>query len=82
MQLKNFVSITASLINYIKAAQTTLTDFNVGAVVRTMLEACAREIEELYQQMFLGLKDAIPVAVYNAFGFSALTAQPATGIIR
>lgn len=82
MQLKDFTSITASLINIMKGAQNKITDFNVGSVARTMLEAPAAEMDELYQQMFIGLRDAIPVSVYNAFGFSALPAQTANGYVR
>lgn len=81
-QIKDFASITASCINWMKAASQRVTDFNIGSVVRTMLEAVAAEIEELYQQYFVGLKEAIPVAVYNAFNFAALAAQPAMGMVR
>lgn len=81
-QIKNFTSIAASVINILKATQTYVTDFNVGAVIRTMVEAIAAEIDELYQQMFIGLKEAIPVSVYNSFDFAALEALPASGLVR
>lgn len=81
-QIKDFASITASCINWMKAATQRVTDFNIGSVVRTMLEAVAAEIEELYQQFFVGVKEAIPVAVYNSFNFAALPAQPAMGMVR
>ena len=81
-QLKNFVSIAASIINHAKATQNRLTDFNVGSVVRTLLEAPAIEIEELYQQMWNGLRESIPVAVFNSFDFTALAAGYATGLVR
>lgn len=80
-QLKDFRSITASMINWMRSSQRKITDFNVGSVARTMLEAPAAEIDELYQQMFNGLKEAIPVAVYGSFDFSAMPAMPAGGII-
>lgn len=47
-----------------------------------MLEAVAIEIEELYMRMFIGLKEAIPVAIYRSFDFARLTATPARGLIR
>jgi uncharacterized phage protein gp47/JayE len=81
-QTKDFVSIAASMINWMKAAQQKVTDFSIGSVVRTMLESIAAEIEQLYQQMFIGLKEAIPVAVYNTFSFTKIGAIPATGTIR
>lgn len=81
-QIKNFASIAASMVNWMKATQSKLTDFNVGSVARTLVEAPAAEIDELYQQMFIGLKEAIPVSVYNSFSFDLITEIPATGYIR
>jgi len=80
-QLKNFASIVASMINVSRASQTKITDFSVGAVARTLMESPAIEIEELYLQMFLGLQDAIPVAIYQSFGFGIVDALPAGGIL-
>jgi len=78
-QLKNFTSIVASMVNHARGATQHLTDFNVGSSSRTLLEASAIEIEELYQQMFHGLRDAIPVAVYSAFSFELLPAVLSSG---
>jgi uncharacterized phage protein gp47/JayE len=80
-QIKNFVSIVASMMNRMKATQSTLTDFNIGAVNRTMIEAPAIEIDQLYQQMFRGLLQAIPVATYQTFSFSQLEAIAASGLL-
>jgi hypothetical protein len=81
-QIKNFVSIVAAMINRMKATQTQLTDFNVGAIGRTLVEAPAAEIDQLYQQMFNGLREAIPVAVYQSFSFPPLAAAGSTGTIQ
>lgn len=80
-QLKDFVSISASMTNYAKATQDALTDFNVGSVNRTILESSAIEIEELYQRIFSGLMEAIPTAIYRAFQFDLLQAQVAHGTL-
>lgn len=80
-QIKDFASIAASMINFMRATQTQITDFNVGSVARTLVEAPAIEMDELYQQMFIGLREAIPVSVYNAFGFGALPAEAAGGLV-
>jgi hypothetical protein len=80
-QLKDFASITASMINWMRSVQKIVTDFNIGAVVRSMLEACAAELDELYKQVFIGLKEAIPVSVYTSFNFPPLAATPAGGQI-
>lgn len=81
-QIKDFASITASMLNWLRANTAKITDVNRGSVARTMLEAPAIEIEELYLQMMLGLREAIPVSVYNTFGFDALTAASASGTLR
>jgi hypothetical protein len=62
--------------------QKKVTDFNVGAVMRTAVEAPAAEIDELYQQMFNGLQAAIPVATFNSFNFPPLAAQSASGLVQ
>jgi uncharacterized phage protein gp47/JayE len=81
-QVKDFISITASMLNWMRATTTKITDYNVGSVARTLVEAPAAEIDELYQQMFIGLKEAIPVATYNSFSFDLLPAVSAAGLIR
>lgn len=80
-QIKNFVSIVASMVNHMKGTQTELTDFAVGSVTRTIVEAPAIEIDEFYQQMVNGLTEAIPVATYRSFNFSKLDAVKASGIV-
>lgn len=80
-QLKDFASISASMINRAKATQSKITDFNVGSVARTLMEAPAIEIEELYQRMFAGIMDAIPVAVYKGFNFALLEPAKARGVV-
>ncbi|EON2339049.1 baseplate J/gp47 family protein [Escherichia coli] len=78
-QLKNFVSIAASMLNYVRSTTGKVTDLQPGSVTRTILEAPATEIEELYVQMFNGIKEAIPVAVYNSIDFPKLPPQYAAG---
>lgn len=81
-QLKDFRSIVASMINHVRGTTDKLTDFNVGAVNRTLLEAPAVEIDELYQQMFHGLLEAIPAALYDTFQFPRLPAVAASTDVR
>ena len=81
-QLKDFPSIAASMFNYARATQDKLTDFNVGSVTRTLLESPAIEIEELYQRIFAGIMEAIPVAIYRGFNFAILDASSARGFVR
>lgn len=80
-QIKDFASITASQINHARAVTKKITDYQPGSVARTIMEAPAVEIEELYLQMFLGLRDAIPVATFRSFGFEKLPAAHAVGYV-
>lgn len=81
-QIKDFASVAASMLNWFKSNQNKVTDFNVGGVARTMMESAAVEIEELYLRMFIGLREAIPVSVYNTFGFDRLEAAKASVSLR
>lgn len=81
-QIKDFRSITLSIINYMKSVTDKVTDFNIGSVARTLIEGPAAEMDELYQKMFIGLKEAIPVAIYQAFDFAKQPAIAASGKIR
>lgn len=80
-QIKDFASIVASQINHARSVTTKITDFLPGSVARTLMEAPAVEVEELYLQMFLGLRDAIPVATFLSFGFDRLPASRAHGYV-
>lgn len=80
-QIKDFVSIVAAMINHARATTTKTTDWIPGSVARTVIESPAVEIEELYLQMFNGLREAIPVAIYKSFGFEKLPQSYATGFI-
>lgn len=79
--VKDFASITASMINLMRASTKKITDFNIGSVARTLVEAPAAELDQLYQEMFHGLKEAIPVATYNTFEFDLMGASAATGVL-
>ncbi len=80
-QIKNFVSITASMLNHIRGTTKKITDLIPGSVTRTLVEAPAVEIEELYLQYVNGLREAIPVATFKSFGFDKLAAKYARGYV-
>lgn len=80
-QIKDFVSIVASQVNHARGVTDKITDFLPGSVARTLIEAPAAEIEELYLQMFLGLRAAIPIATFRSFGFDKLPATRAYGYV-
>lgn len=80
-QLKDFNSIVLAEINHARAVTDRVNDFAPGSVVRTLMEAPAVEMEELYLQMFLGLRDAIPVSAFVSFGFDKTPAKRAFGYV-
>lgn len=80
-QIKSFADIVRGQINHARSVTEKITDFQPGSVARTIMEAPAVEIEELYMQMFLGLRDAIPVATFRSFNFDRLPAARAHGFV-
>jgi len=81
-QIKKFSSIVASMINWIAGVTDKITDFNVGSVTRSLLEAFAMELEELYYQLLQATEEAIEEAIYRSFNFPKNSAQRATGSVR
>lgn len=81
-QVKKFDSIIASMVNWISSNTSKITDFNVGSVVRTILESIAMELEELYYQLMKAVEEAIEEAIYRAFNFPRNPAQRSTGLVR
>ena len=81
-QIKKFNSIVASMINWMSGATTKITDFNQGSVVRTILEAVAMELEELYYQLLQATQEAIEEAIYRTFNFPRNPSEKATGMVR
>ena len=78
---QDFLSLIDGMILTARAHTERITDYNVGSVARTLLEAPALELDALYQAMVLNLRDAIPIAIYQGFGFDALPAVAASGFV-
>jgi hypothetical protein len=81
-QLKDHASITAAMLNQMRATQDVVTDFNVGSAVRTLLESAGIEIEEFYQRTLAGILDAIPTSIYKTFDFEVVSAAAARGTVH
>jgi uncharacterized phage protein gp47/JayE len=79
---KSFLEIIGSMMGQARATQRTISDWNKGSVARTLLEAPANEIDQLYQEMAQGLVEAIPVAIYRSFEFDLRDAQYSAGLLR
>lgn len=69
------------MLNHARGTTRKITDLQPGSVTRTLVEAPAVEIEELYLQFFNGLREAIPVATYLSFGFGILPPRYARGFV-
>src|SRR5574343_1881893 len=69
------------MVNLVRGTCEQLTDFNPGSVTRALLEASAIEHEYLYLQMYHGIVEAIPVAIYGAFDFGQQAAVAAYGYV-
>ena len=70
------------MVNWVSSNTSKVTDFNPGSVVRTILEAVAMELEELYYQLLQATQEAIEEAIYRTFNFPRNPSQKAGGTIR
>lgn len=80
-KIKSFNQITTSLVNWFSSAQSQVTDLNVGSVARTLLEAIASELAEVYYRIYSGILDAQETAVYTSFDFPKTAAANASGVV-
>ena len=79
--IRTFLEILSTMVAHARASSLKLTDFNVGSVTRSWLEANAMALDELWVTTGNGIKSAIPEAVYEGFGFDRLPAAYAVGSI-
>lgn len=66
-QIKDFQSILASMVNYVRGATGRITDFNRGSVARTLLEAPAIEMDQMYQELFSGIREGVETSLFRSF---------------
>ena len=69
MNIKPFKQIVSEIISWVVSNTKKITDFNVGSVIRTMIEAISVELEEIYYHMWFGFRDAVKQAIFYAFDF-------------
>jgi len=81
-QTKSFEDLRASLLNYIYYSDNALTDFNVGSVMRALIEAVAMEEEEVYFRLWQAIQAAIKESILYAFGFTPKEGTVATGTVE
>lgn len=76
---KPFAEIVAGMVEHLRASTDRITDYNVGSVVRSLLEANAVELDDYYREVYAGLLRSIPTAIYLGFGFERSPAVRARG---
>lgn len=81
-QIKDFETLTSSLLNYIYFSDNQLSDFNVGSVMRSLLEAVASEEEEMYFRLWQGIQNGIQESILHAFNFTPQDGIAATGSVK
>lgn len=74
-----YPEILARLVAHVRASNDQLTDFNVGSVTRSWLEATAIGLDELWMGATQAINEAIPQAVFSGFDFGKLPATYALG---
>lgn len=82
LKIKNFQELFNSLVTWITAENTGLSDFNIGSALRTLIEAFSLQLEEFYFNMKQNIEYASRTAIYGAFGFEAIKSEFASGYIR
>jgi uncharacterized phage protein gp47/JayE len=80
--VKYFETIAGSIMSFFAGNNSALTDYNVGSRLRTIFEAVAIELEQIYYQIFVGVSDGIKTAVYDSFSFPLLQSRAASGLVR
>lgn len=77
---ENFIVDFIALLNQ-RDPRPKITDFNVGGVARTLAEAIMVVLAEYEYRTFVGIRNSIPIAAFAAFGFDALPALRASGLV-
>lgn len=80
-KVRHMEGITQRMIGWVAGVSPKATDFTVGSRVRTLLEACSQELEELYYQVYSALAEQIQTLLFDGFRFPAKAATRATGTV-
>jgi uncharacterized phage protein gp47/JayE len=76
---KSFAEILSVMVAHARASTERITDYNIGSVTRSWLEAAALGLDEAWYGVSRAISEAIPEAVFLAFDFSRLPAEYALG---
>jgi hypothetical protein len=79
--VKKFREILGDMASWLVLSGSKVTNFTVGSVARSILEAVAMEIEDLYYYIRTKFEELQDNAIYNSFGYNKRPAVPATGYV-
>lgn len=79
---KTSIDYRSNMIGWLKSAGSSLSNFNPGSRIGSLLEAIAIELADSDLNTLNGLKQAILEGSYYTFGFSRLAGTNAGGFIR
>lgn len=79
--LKTFDQALMDMARHLRADLGMDIDLIEGSVTRSLLEAVAFQVADLSERQERSILESIPEAVFSAFGFARLPAQPARGLL-
>ncbi|HEY8743898.1 MAG TPA: baseplate J/gp47 family protein [Chloroflexota bacterium] len=80
-QIRTFREIAQSMLNFAVGSTNKITNYVVGGVARTAMEAAAMEVAQLYQDTAHGVSEAIETMIYTTFGFGRLQPAAASNLV-
>jgi len=80
--LRNNQSILRNMIAQLVLLNPAITDYNQGAVARSIEQAVASELERMDVDLYNGLNEAIITGTYKNFSFGRIPANFASGTVR
>jgi phage-related baseplate assembly protein len=80
-QIRDFPTLTQSLIRDVTALAPELTDFVPGSIVRSLLETVGIELQRQDYAIFDAIRQAIETGTFQNFDFNRLSATPAGGLV-
>lgn len=78
---KTFEQGLSEMIRHLDSAQSGNADFNEGSDLLSLCEAVAFQVADLSERQEASITQAIPEAIFGAFGFQRRLATPATGAL-
>lgn len=81
MEVKTQEEVLVELIDTIQTITPRLTDFNVGSVIRSLLDAVSIETESLYGLTTENIEEGIEQGLMSSFGFIPKAPQEAFGYV-